>query len=639
MSGETQGELAEAIAVASLKSLPFRGGIEVFWEKRPTGALVMPDITVGLTTDEPTHVFLVTACDTPRSSAMKYWRNIGEIFDSKKSRAIPPIVISLVFNSGVKEELLRLEASIVDSMLLIDRDLVFGPGISEWLQNNHERAPSSKDEKLIFVGDAMRSTSNTYDELFENAMLALAKQLKKVMKHSNDKLSRLWQLCHEDDNERRDIVPRKARQTLFRRGIARWVVLDEKVRSNFFADYVRSGIIRRENVPNYARKLEMVVPRLGGFGLKPSGGNTDMISTTGEDMATGAKFFVDASRGNVDAADAGFNESLSLAPEYMLGVAEQLRRIPGTVEEWHAFVGENWSEVIEPKSLYRLLTLCHRDQSLAGRVSVSGIGRVWLYDHCIAILRAKRGNSNDFGYGPLGQRFQRDSDTPAFTSFMRTIIESMPDRKRKSAIRWTSTTLKESSEPGRRGFQDWLSLEKDVSPVIVAAYAYALASLLREVVGASLVLDSGKVMSAHAYSSWNKLLTYPEYEGLPGLVMAALGDGVRWTNVPTLMAEVAGATVQDAGSLRLLRGKKFLCFWVSATDAGKTHKVKELCAKAYVLRYEFLKDTFGRRNLASRLVLIVDGTFSDDDLAALARAGWDEIYYPDEMSQFSDAVG
>ena len=47
MAGETRGELAEAITVAAPEFLTQAMEGKVFWERRPTGALVLPDVTLG----------------------------------------------------------------------------------------------------------------------------------------------------------------------------------------------------------------------------------------------------------------------------------------------------------------------------------------------------------------------------------------------------------------------------------------------------------------------------------------------------------------------------------------------------------------------------------------------------------------
>jgi hypothetical protein len=66
------------------------------------------------------------------------------------------------------------------------------------------------------------------------------------------------------------------------------------------------------------------------------------------------------------------------------------------------------------------------------------------------------------------------------------------------------------------------------------------------------------------------------------------------------------------------------------------HKKKELSARVRSTRYQYntSTQTFSRRTGDDRFVLIVDGTFDDDDLRVLSESGWDEIIYPDEIPAF-----
>ena len=76
------------------------------------------------------------------------------------------------------------------------------------------------------------------------------------------------------------------------------------------------------------------------------------------------------------------------------------------------------------------------------------------------------------------------------------------------------------------------------------------------------------------------------------------------------------------------------------SDAGRDHKKKELCGRAVGLRYSWdaKTKTFIKRPGVDKLFLVVDGTWRQSDLDALIRAGWDEIFYPDEMDKLAAAI-
>lgn len=78
--------------------------------------------------------------------------------------------------------------------------------------------------------------------------------------------------------------------------------------------------------------------------------------------------------------------------------------------------------------------------------------------------------------------------------------------------------------------------------------------------------------------------------------------------------------------------------WQSAHSSHTNDKKKELCGRAIGLRYHWNGKAFVRRPGIEKMILVLDGTWKQADLNALLRAGWDEIYYPDEMDQLAKAI-
>jgi len=109
--------------------------------------------------------------------------------------------------------------------------------------------------------------------------------------------------------------------------------------------------------------------------------------------------------------------------------------------------------------------------------------------------------------------------------------------------------------------------------------------------------------------------------------------------VRTCFAEKAGLGGQ-AGKTTVAIAKNTLINWQSVSDAGRDHKKKELCGRAVGLRYSWNAEQqkFIPRPGVKKLILVLDGTWRQQDLDALVRAGWDEIYYPDEMDKLAEAI-
>lgn len=146
----------------------------------------------------------------------------------------------------------------------------------------------------------------------------------------------------------------------------------------------------------------------------------------------------------------------------------------------------------------------------------------------------------------------------------------------------------------------------------------------------------------------NKLLSYFKFDPLLLLLVDTLRkagyQSVRPVGVITCFAEAAinrGVRLdRRSGGTRVLRVGDCLIKWQSVSDAGRDHKKKELCGRAVGLRYTWdpLVGKYVQRPGVSKLMLVIDGTWRQSDLAALSRAGWDRIFYPDELDQLIDSI-
>ena len=641
VAGESRGELAEAIAKVAVEEAlrKAKSREQVFWEETPDAAAIKPDVTTGYSKNIPSNVILVNASDSPKNSDMKFWRNIGEIFDCKTRLDPRPTVITLFFKSEIKPELIALTSALCDASHLVDRDPNHGAAISAWLEGNHGKAPSKKADKERLVRDALNSKSPRYVREFAIAFRDLVSVVNSKLFVQRRALKPLWDLGRNDLLGRMSCQPREARLTLLRRGVARWLVFDEKTRARVLDAHYRGRGVPRDEVPEYALLLGLLTLSVAG-GVIPGdlGVRQNMVGTAGTDLRLVAQFFRDAAHGDGPLAREALKGALDGIPDEMRRVAARLRETPMQVAAWQHYAVEHWKSLSTAEGLLDALNQCSIDATMGGSLTVPReFESNWLYEHLVAILRASSGRNNDFGYGALVAHFKSRQTDPAFRRFMEKVIRGLDKPAARGADRWLRETLPGSAEPGRRGFQDWLAGKKDVAQVIVAAFAYALAGQLADVRRVSKVSLSGLV-AAHSYGLWNKLLTYPDFEPLPVLVATACGSRVSRVAARTVMADLAERAVQDAGCVTALAFRDGLICWKSVTDAGKDHKRKELTGRARALRFTRNDQGFGARPSAKKLFLVIDGTFDSSDLAVLLESGWDEIFYPDEMDKLVKAI-
>lgn len=641
MAGETRGELAEAIAKVALDMAGklLRVPDQIFWHESPDGAVIAPDLTIGIDLKAPKVVVLVNTSDSPRNSDIKYWRNLAEIFDSKSRLTNRPSVLNLVFRSEIKPELIRLTAAVCDASCLVDRDPRFGAAIMAWLDANHAKAPKARDGKVELVRAAITKGDVAFEASFSKALGELAKHLSGLLFQQKSTLDPLWKLCQADFSSRKGRSVRAAKVTLLRRGLARWLVFDQSVREAVFSQHIKDGKVKIKTPIAYAEPLGMLKRRIG-FQLIPAEQTTeaDMISTTARDLLSASDFFKKAAQGNADVATRGLIDALQNVPAEMERAAGQLRQLPERYQGWQDYVVANWAALTTPMGCFNFLMECRQDPTFGQKILADEEGRVWLWDHLIALVRAKHNRDNDFGYSAMVAIFKRDKSDKALQALFKTVMGTLSGRALTSAQRWVNETLPKSAEPGRRGFQDWLAGSKDVSPVVIAAFAYALAETLKSVKSPAS-LDSKKILASHSYNLWNKLLTHQDFEPLPNLVRAAAGTHVERSAASSLMGEVDGDTVQDAGVMDVFSYRDGLIYWQSAHGSHVNDKRKELSGRARALRFSRVNEKFCARSSVKKLVLVLDGDWRDEDLRVLSESGWDEIFYPDEMSDLLKYIG
>lgn len=640
MAGETRGALAEAIAkvATELALTRLRKAEAVFWEESPADSVVKPDLTTGVSKDQPSNVILVNASDSTKESEKKFWRNVGEIFDAKARLSPRPTVIGLFFRSEIKPELIRLTATLCDTTHHVDQNADYGKSISIWLEANHNEAPTSKIAKEGFVRSALSHGARSYNLAFAAGVDKLSIDLANSLYRSRDELNSLWDLITADFVKRRPLPARKARQTLLRRGLARWLVFTDADRAGILAAHLSNKPVQSAQTPSYAISLGMLHKRIGGAYIPTDEAALgDMVSTTGYDLRAGANFFLAAAGGNSDDAIQAISVALSDVPDEMGRAAEHLRVLQDHVGNWHLYVKQHWEELRTPEGCFDALMKCRVDPTMGGEVVAHNDGRVWIYDHLVAILRSNTNKNNNFGYGTMVARFKAGIGKPALTNLLKYSMVGLTEGEKKNAERWIARDLRTAAEPGRRGFQEWLGGTKQVVAPIIAAFSYALAAMFREITDLSTIaLDD--LVNRHAYSFWNKLLTHPDFEPLPALINIACIKRVELVSCPTVMADQDGRTVQDAGWMRAFAFQQGLIYWKSVTDAGKDHKRKELSGRARALRYSQSADEFQQRPNAQRLFLVIDGTFNDEDIRVLHDSGWDRIFYPDEMTELAEAI-
>lgn len=575
MANEARGLLFETITDAALKRAVEIAKIpgQVRWNEKPDKLSVVPDFTIGLDKDKPTHVILVTASGAARNSETKTWRNLAELQEVKAQLPNTPIVVNLYFMSELKQGLSAAAVQVYDTTINIDKKAYY-PALNLWVQANLGSAAHTRDTRSQLLRDFLAK-----DPEFSSALGSLAKDLALALKARKAELDPLWKLMRADYLKAHDVP--LSRRTSVRRGLAKLLVIEPRVRKLTYASYRRSVGIPIRELPEYLFDLNFFTRSITGGRLSDAEIH-GVIDLLGEERC----------------------ETILLhTPKVVSMWVNPLRDLPAA-EKHVDFIIEHYSEIVNAAKLKSMLTECYNNP--AGLSGNPKDEKVWLFEIIISLLKAKSGKLQ--GYG--GAELARDSDTPEF---------------------------------GNGGFviPPFVQRKKMLIPKHMQALATGLAFRFKTNIAPNdLSSLRGQVKTWVIKENLeDRLIPYRNFEPLLWLLEAELSRinkaydpkvaYVGWLN------EYA-ETGRKSATTPFVRVGDTLIHWKSGSDMGKVHKKKELSARARNVKYQYLKDkkTFMRRAGIHQLALIVDGVFDDEDLKVLSESGWDTIIYADEINQF-----
>jgi hypothetical protein len=605
MAGERKGITYEAIVKVALEELVRKGKLAgtVFWNEKPDDMTIEPDFTVGPDKDHPTHVFLVTHSGAAGNSHMKFWRNIGELAEAKFRLTKPARVYSIAFDSVIKEDLKELQGAAFDGQLLVG-DANYGRRLQWWVEANSPGLPKDGDEKVDAIRDAItdRSRADNPKSLVDE----LVRDLGKLVATSRTELDALWTM----ERKRAPGRAPTARDTFLRRGVGKLLLLDHP-------DDVDSSGRFKKGVP------ADVLESLKTMGL--AGNSIGGPRVTDPQMLWALRSL------SADAlAELHKARTIDRVAEWI----ESLRTLAGVGEQLE-YLAKYWHELTTSAGLYRHLTRCHGDpHALCPTAVPAGAKRVWLFHVAMEWVKVAGGSRTAYGLAKLVDDLRVLAVDRAHQKSIRGILGRdaqwrSPNTVDRALRDWHSA----SGTDGMRFTDDDLARVAD-------ALARRLASCRKPVPAA----DAASLVEATIQTILEaKMLTYRDFKPFEVLLVRELtkcGLSGNVAGVRACFAEAANDTGELAAATTVLRVKRTLINWQSAHDSHTNDKRKELCGRAPALRYSWDPKTgryVGRPN-TNKLLLIVDGTWRQDDLDALARAGWDEIFYPDEMDKLVKAI-
>lgn len=578
MAGERIGKTYEALLKVVFDHLIEKGVLsgQIYWNETPAGLSVEPDFIIGNDINSPQLIIMVTHSGSSKNSDMKCWRNIGELCEVKTAFPSPPEAINIIFDGVMKENLKKLQAAAFDAQIIVsDKD--YGKRIHDWVYRIEPELPVNQEEKASAIKRIVAS-----DTEIKEMLMAFATDLVIAFGHRDDTQANIWQL-----QSLRDCPSSPERkETFFRRGFTKRLLAGDSIRKRTV----------EKSKGEWLTHFGLVRKSVSGYRIT----DNELL------------WFIDSQYSN------HYQQIASLCMSE--GFITQIKKVQqfSLLEKYGEYVHDHYEELSTIEGMRDCIINQHIDpgMGLSREDGVETPLNVWIYDYIAALIKAKEDRAQAFGYSAF-------STHPLSSS---SLVGSMP------VGQWCAHFACEyfNRKPS-------FVLPPEALNLVSTVLSERLASIKKSDVHRLKALIEEQYI-AKEYEAI--LLAHRGFEPLFGLLIYEnVVSAASKTNIRTCFAEKAGLTGQ-AGKTTIAKVKSTIINWQSAYDSGKDHKRKELCGRAIGLRYTWDEESksFVLRPGIKKLILLLDGTWTQKDLDTLLSAGWDEIYYPDQLDRLKAAI-
>lgn len=453
-------------------------------------------------------------------------------------------------------------------------DRPYGDELVSWVHANVGSIPGTQEEKAEKIKELTAT-----DSKLESLLKKLETDVESCLKKENRDLVALWSL----EKARQKGVAPKAKKTYVRRGWTKRLLVGNAYNNGRILDSRGSVLVT----------LGIAKKHIGKYAL----------------CDDELKWFLGT------AIDKKYEE---LARPYMSeGFVKQLEKVRSfkLLENYVQYLITNHRGLSSASGMRAALEKLYRNpkELVETPEGCEPPSNVWLYDVIAAVSKAIVGKAQGFGYSSFSaHRLSKTAKIGAMSvgewctcfsnQFFNRTATSVPD----SAIGYLSEVLSEQVA----GFSE-------------AEMLHAKDAVLKQY----LEKEYEAVLLAHR-----------GFEPLLALARSAIPK-LSKVSYRTCFAEKAGLG-GAAGKTTVAQYKDVIVNWQSAYGGHSNDKRKELCGRAVGLRYTWDASAkkFKPRPGVKKLVLLLDGTWTQKDLNALVAAGWDEIYYPDEIDKLKASV-
>jgi hypothetical protein len=585
MADEVLGHVYEVITQIALEDYTkvFKKDEQAFYEQKPKGITIKPDLTIGVDKDHPRIIFQIHHTNAESASHHKFWRNIGEFVDARLALGSKTIIANIVFDSGQKRQLAVVSEALFDGFIEADRasygkDLL---KLGEELTATIKANKVAKVDRVAFVRGELKASPKS-----KKTVQSFAVELEATLLLTS-KLSSGWFSASQAMHKMRPAprIPGR-RVTTVRRGLGRLLpVPDENVlRVILAAIRTQSPLV----VPGYMPESGLASPVASG----------KVYRVDHQELTTLTSHLDDETIVWLWSRTRKASKALLQACS---GI-EQVADFP----KFHSAVDLAFAKLSTRSGMKQALAQCFEDpDNLFGNsvgLTATGNYGVWLFDYVMTVIKASTGKQQGYGY----TRLDGEANTGLGTGIGPHV-------------------------------SDFASRQKPLRADLLAAFSEVLAKHLKDIGHEWFKGSRDTVTEFYLRGLFeDKIYKSSKLDPLSLLIERKLkGIGSeKVSRFPTLLSQEASR--QNISTVEIFRVGPSVVLWQSASDKGVAHKTKELMGRIGMLRVtRAAKGGLVPKSDVAKVALVIDGTWSVAHIQRLVEAGADGIFYPDEMDKLA----
>jgi hypothetical protein len=544
----------------------------------PNGMSIDPDVVIGNDTDKPDALVFVTHASAERAGEKKFWRTVAEVVEAKRLGSEPK-VLSVLFSGNVKPELKVAYSHLFDG--------VFHLGGTE----GGEFSQFITDLAIKHGDKSAEGCREILEGLVEEGGVPHWEWFSEQIKNLSDvATSATHDLITSGVFQPTCRKPNVARMTSLRRSVCKLVTLPPEVRDPLLEGKMPATIpLHALYLGWFSEGVDGVIEYSYGDGTTE---DNELAAFLIECRKPESGCSIDDVRHLIKRAESDIPNFAGYA-HLILNIGER-----GKCFEW---ILENFSCLSSREGMRRLLGIVFADpaqQTKDGKKIT--FDDHWLLDSIITLLRTALGGGDNFGYSEIATDTRIPRIDLALTPF--------------------------------------LQRTRNLSGAIYEALSSCLAERLSSI-GFDVLFDATRSVAKTGCESVFrfKMMNYRLFNPIDWLVEKALRDregiSVRKSTHNSFLSEHTAGNATDTENILEVQSRPIWIKCQSGYD-GKVDKRKELCG-----RIGAMKLCYDPEELAERqFLLVIDGFFDDEDIKLFETAGWDGVFYYDELADLSDHV-